>query len=231
MHQHNSLSAAALKCSHQATTLSDETVVERVKSGNLAAFELLMRRYNQRLFRVARGIVADDHEAEDVVQETYVRAYERLSQFEGRAQFSTWLTRIAVNEAITRRRKTSRFWGQVGSDAIDAVADTRASAMQNNPLEKASLSEIGKLIVTEVDRLPSDLRTVFIMRAVEQLDTRETADCLELSESNVKVRLHRAKALLRERIDQQVAADVRQLYLFDGDRCDRIVAAVFSRLR
>lgn len=231
MQRHSNPAMIVDEPSSATPSLSDETIVERVKAGDLASFELLMRRYNQRLFRVARGILSDDHEAEDVVQETYVRAYERLSQFEGRAKFATWLTRIAVNEAITRRNKSRRLRLLTKDENCDATADTQAHAMQKNPLERASLSEIGKLLAIEVARLPSDLRAVFMMRAVEELDTRETADCLELSESNVKIRLHRARALLRERIDTRIGEDVRQLYLFDGQRCDRIVSTVLARLK
>lgn len=218
------------RASPAKSRLSDEAIVERVRMGDLASYELLMRRYNQRLFRIARGIVANDHEAEDIVQEAYVRAYDRLAQFEGRAQFATWLTRIAVNEAITRRNRSRRLTLLAGDEPPGQSAANQFGTMQKDPQESVSLSEIGKVISAEVEQLPADLRTVFVMRAVEELDTRETADCLDLSEANVKIRLHRARALLRERIDKRIGEDVRKMYQFDGERCDRVVHTVLTRL-
>jgi RNA polymerase sigma-70 factor (ECF subfamily) len=209
-------------------TLTDEDVVTRVLQGDLDSFELIMRRYNQRIFRVVRSIVGDDDEAEDLVQDTYVRAFEHLEQFAGRAAFSTWLTRIAVHSALARRRKQQRaplvdFSDPQNINMVPLMATP-------GPEHQANVKELGKILSRAVDGLPEDLRTVFAMRMVEGLDTSETADCLELTEANVRVRLHRARTLLRDRIDGEIGIGVRQLYQFGGERCNRIVRNVLARL-
>lgn len=210
-------------------TLTDVDVVSRVLQGDLDSFEVIMRRYNQRIFRVVRSIVGDDDEAEDLVQDTYVRAFEHLEQFAGRAAFSTWLTRIAVHSALARRRKQQRaplvdFSDPQNTNMVPLMATP-------GPEHHASVKELGKILSQAVDGLPEDLRTVFAMRMVEGLDTSETADCLELTEANVRVRLHRARTLLRDRIDGQIGEGVRQLYQFGGERCNRIVRKVMARLK
>lgn len=210
-----------------AALLADEDIVARVLDGDLASFEQIMRRYNQRLFRVARSIVGDDNETEDVLQETYVSAFEHLAQFAGRAKFSTWLTRIAVNAAIARRLRRSRMRAVDFNDPENTfmVPRTEASAEQ-----QASVRELGKVLTNAVDALPEDLRVVFALRMIQGLDTHESAGCLQLTESNVKVRLHRARTILRDHIDEQIGVEVRQLYEFGGERCDRIVRTVLARL-
>src|SRR5690606_5650087 len=149
--------------------LTDEAVVARVLAGDLASFELIMRRYNQRIFRIVRAITADDDEAGDVVQETYVRAYEHLAQFEGRAKFSTWLTRIAIHEATARSRrlKRMRLSGGEHPDAGSAGGGARTGE------DEASMKELSGLLASAIDALPDELRAVFVLRAVEELDTRE----------------------------------------------------------
>ncbi len=210
-----------------AAELSDEKIVRRVLGGDLASFELIMRRYNQRLFRIVRSILRDDDESEDVLQETYVRAFEHLSQFEGRSLFSTWLTRIAVYEASSRRRRLRRV------RPMDLERTERLRPATDRPLDgghDASMRELHDVLIQAIDALPEELRTVFVLRAVEGLDTLEAAECLDLTTSNVKVRLHRARTLLKTWIDQQLGEDVRRLYQFDGERCDRIVRGVLARL-
>lgn len=209
-------------------SLSDESIVRRVMDGDLAGFELIMRRYNQRMFRIVRSILGDDHEAEDVVQDAYVRAYEHLGQFEGRARFATWLTKIAVHEASVRRRK-SRRQQVVDFQAPEAL---HMAPISDHPdaENRASSVELADVLRQTVDLLPSDLRVVFTLRLVEGLATEEVAEVLSLSPANVKVRLHRARALLRQRIDQRLGEEVRRLYQFDGPRCDRIVRGVLARL-
>jgi RNA polymerase sigma-70 factor (ECF subfamily) len=208
---------------------TDDDVVRRVLGGDIASFELIMRRYNQRLFRVARGIVGDDGEAEDVVQEAYLRAFEHLAQFEGRSRFSTWLTRIAVHEASARLRRRRRLRVV---DLHEAEALTAADAtLLDEAGEQAGMRELGDVLRQAVDELPPDSRTVFTLRLVEGLSTDEVAECLGLSAENVKVRLHRARSRLRQKIEQRLGTEVRRLYQFDGERCDRIVSSVLSRLR
>ena len=172
--------------------LTDECVVERVRAGDSASFELLMRRYNQRLFRIAHSIIGEDSEAEDIVQEAYIRAFRNLSQFEGRSSFSTWLTKIAIYEATARRRKQRR------SQVVHAAAfETYVMATGNSDAsDDASRRELANLLTRAVDSLPVELRTVFALRIIEQLSTEQTADCLELTPANVKVRLHRAHEIV-----------------------------------
>lgn len=206
----------------------DDEIVRRVLAGDVASFELIMRRYNQRLFRVARSIVGDDGEAEDVVQEAYLRAYEHLGEFEGRSSFATWLTRIAVYEASARRRRRRRM------QVVD-LHETEAMAMRSfsdsdDAFEKASNTELGDVLREAVDDLPPDFRAVFTLRLVEGLSTEDAAECLGLSPENVKVRLHRARSRLRDSIEHRLGGEVRRLYQFDGERCDRIVRSVMSRL-
>jgi RNA polymerase sigma-70 factor (ECF subfamily) len=209
-------------------SISDEDAVRRVLAGDKAAFELLMRRYNQRLFRIARSIVREDDEAEDLVQQTYVQAFENLSQFAGNARFSTWLTRIGINEALARQRRRSAMHVLDFSDPKNVSLEP---LMASKPAEEqACLKELRAVLTKAVDDLPEDLRTVFTLRVIEEAGTEETAECLGLSESNVKVRLHRARALLRDQIDKQIGVGVRKVYQFDGHRCDRIVKSVLERL-
>lgn len=222
---------SAVSTNHATTPpgqLTDDEVVARVLNGDLGSFEWIMRRYNQRLFRLARSVMGDDGEAEDVVQETYVRAFEHLGQFAGTAAFSTWLTKIALHAALARRDQRRRL------RAVD-VTDPENQEMLASPTDReadhaASTRELGVILTQAVDELPDDLRTVFALRMIEGLGTKETADCLELTASNVKVRLHRARSLLRERIDAKIGIGVRQLYQFGGERCNRIVHAVLVRL-
>lgn len=201
---------------------SDEELVERVLQGESACFELLVRRYNQRLFRVARGIVGRDDEAEDVAQEAYVRAYGHLAQFEGRSRFSTWLTKIAVYEARARVRKQRNL---APLEEAPCVRERRES-----PEDQAMSHELREVLRIAVDSLPHRLREVFVFREVEGFSTAETAECLGLSPANVKVRLHRARATLRDEIDQQLGVETRQLYGFDGERCERLTRALLERI-
>ncbi len=210
-------------------TLGDEEIAARVRGGELPLFELLMRRYNQRLYRVARAIVKNDSEAEDVTQQAYVNAYVNLHQFEGRARFSTWLTRIAVHEALSRARKQSRIaWP--GDDTQEDPMD-RIASPAIDPEHQAFAGELGALLERAVDDLPETYRAVFVMRDVEGLSTSETAECLELSEEAVKTRLHRAKAMLRDALYDRAGLAAPTAFSFHLSRCDRIVAAVFEKIR
>lgn len=202
--------------------LPDEEVVQRVLQGETALLEILMRRYNQRLYRVARGIVADPAEAEDVTQEAYVRAFRQLASFRGEARFSTWLTRIAVHEGLARVRKRRRF--------VPIEGGAQPEAPTAGPDRELENRELRNLLRQVVDALPDPLRPVFVLREVEGLSSAETATALGISEGNVRQRLHRAKAFLKERIDDRIGQEARRLYMFEGPRCDRLVEAVFARL-
>lgn len=208
---------------------TDEEIVERVLEGELESFELMIRRYNQRLFRIARTIVDHDDEAEDVLQQTYLNAFQHLRQFAGRAKFSTWLTRIAVHEALARRKRRQRE-PPVDLSAADNAALVPHSAAPSAERVAAN-HELAVLLARAISELPLELRIVFALRIVDGASTSESAACLNLSEANVKVRLHRARALLQARIDGQIGEEVRRLYQFGGARCDRIVQSVLRRLQ
>jgi RNA polymerase sigma-70 factor (ECF subfamily) len=212
-----------------ASVMTDEEVVRRVRAGETALFEVIMRRYNQRLFRVTRSILGNDGEAEDVTQEAYVRAYTHLDQFEGRAQFSTWLTKIAVHEALARLRARRRL---VDIDAPSGSVEEGMNLESKAPSpEQEVLNHTIKIVLeTAVDRLPETYRSVFMLREVEEMSTAETAECLDLSEEAVKVRLHRARSLLRKHIYAQTGAATPEAFQFLGARCDRMVSTVLGRI-
>ncbi|HEX8953557.1 MAG TPA: RNA polymerase sigma factor [Polyangia bacterium] len=208
--------------------LSDEDVVARVRGGDTAVFEILMRRYNQRLFRAARAILRDDADAEDAVQQAYLAAYAHLDQFAGAARFSTWLTRIAIREALGKLRSRKRR----GEIALDG--EQEETMMKDEPDESpeqyADRRELVGILEAAVDGLPEIYRVVFMMREVEQLSTSECAEVLELSEEAVKVRLHRARAMLRDGLFAKMDTSLARSFPFLGARCDRIVAAVMAQL-
>jgi RNA polymerase sigma-70 factor (ECF subfamily) len=205
--------------------LSDEDVVDRVREGEVDLFETLMRRYNQRLYRIARSVVRDDPGAEDVVQEAWVRAYTHLDQFERRARFSTWLARIAIHEAWARARRGRRF---VSIEPERANPMTDPVSRESDPEKTAADRESASVLEAAIAALPDLYRGVLVLRDVEELSTAETAECLELTEEAVKTRLHRARGLLRRELAGTMRAGV---YPFLGARCDRMVAAVFARIR
>ncbi len=202
---------------------SDEEIVALVVAGETALFELLMRRHNQRLYRVTRAMLGDAAEAEDVTQDAWVRAFEHLGQFAGRARFSTWLTRIAVHEASARLRRRGRHVD------IEETMETLSSAAAGPELG-AAIHELGGVIEKAVEALPAAYGSVFMLREIEGLSTAETAACLEINAETVKTRLHRARALLRNHITARIGAAVRDTFPFAGARCDRMVAAVMARI-
>lgn len=208
---------------------TDEEVVDRVRAGESALYEIIMRRYNQRLYRVARAIVRDDSEAEDVMQDAYVRAYENLGQFEGRAPFSAWLTRIAVHEALHRARKRGRLdqWDDSELDSSPAVYMDDSSP---NPEQATTRAELRELLEEAILDLPAPYRAVLMLRDIEELSTSETADALGLTEENVKVRLHRGHGMVRTWLLSRVGANAKSAFPFMGARCDRVVASVFAKI-
>ena len=209
---------------------SDEEVVARVRAGETPLFELLIRRYNQRLYRVARSILRDEQEAEDVMQHAYVSAFAHLGQFEGRARFSTWLTRIAVHEALARARRRARVKGL--DDMPDASPSSHGSPRDGrpDPEQQAQAAELRRLLEAAIDALPVIYRTAFVLREAEGLDTPEVAECLDISEVAVRARVHRARVLLRRGLYERTGATSASAFAFHLMRCDRIVAGVFARL-
>jgi len=213
-----------------AATLSDEEVVARVRSGEVSLFEVLMRRYNQRLYRVARAILADDGEAEDVMQDAYVRAFSHLDQFAGRARFSTWLTRIAVYEALARARRRRRT---VEIDAMDHGKRQTLPGLRSterSPEQQVIDQNLKALLESAIERLSESHRSVLVLRDIECMSTAETAECLGVSEAVVKTRLHRGRALLRRELADASASVLHGAFSFHLNRCDRVVATVFRRL-
>lgn len=208
----------------RATDVDDLEVVSRVLDGDAELFPVLMRRYNQRLYRVARSVLGNDAEAEDVLQEAYMKAFTHLAQFEGRASFATWLTRIALYEALRRRRAQSR------SVQLDAVADDLEAPVPN-PERNAANGELRRLLETSIDALPPAFRTVLVLRDVEGLRTAEVADALEIPEQTVKTRLFRARRSLRVSLAELIGEDARRLFEFGDARCDRLVDRMAAWIR
>ena len=209
--------------------MTDEELVQAVRAGDAAQFEPLMRRYNQRLFRVARAIVGSDDEAEDVAQQAYVNAFLHLDQFEARSRFSTWLTRIAIHEALARVRKAKRMEA-IGDPAGDGSGIDGVGSPAAGPEERAYRRELAAIIERAVATLPDSVRAVFMLRDVEGLSTQETAECLGLNDDTVKTRLHRARIRLRRTLTAEVGASAASAFQFDGRRCDRLVSAVRLRI-
>ena len=211
--------------------LTDEEVVARVLAGDTALFEIIIRRYNQLLYRVSFSILKNDVEAEDVMQETYVRAYEHLDQFAGRAQFRTWLTRIAIHEALARAQRSKRFHPlDSPDDHLDGGVMDQLSAPDRSPEQQVVNTEMRHLLERAIERLPELYRCVFMLRDVEQMSIEEVGRILNLSESTVKVRLHRARRALRKAIAESTGQQLAGAFPFDAVRCDRIVAGVFQRI-
>ena len=210
--------------------LHDEEIVTRVLAGDTALYEIIMRRHNQRIYRVIMSILHNDSEAEDVMQETYVRAFEHLNQFAGRAQFRTWLTRIAVHEALARVQQAKRFQlpnleQEVGEDTMD-----RFASGQRSPEQQTADAELRTVIEHAIARLPELYRSVFMLRDVELMSIDEVAAILDLSESTVKVRLHRARRALRKTLFEHAGEQLSGTFPFHAVRCDRVVAAVFRKI-
>ena len=207
----------------RTSELTDEELVRATLDGDRGSFAVLMRRHNQRLFRTVRAVLRDDAEVEDAVQQAYIAAYRALADFRGDAKFSTWITRIALREAFGRIRKRDRF-REVKDVLGTAVAMAEPSA--RTPEEAAQTAELARVLERAIDALPEQYRIVLILRDVQQLDTEETAAALDISEENVRVRLHRARALVRDVLSSSADTLAPEVFRFDGARCDRIVASV-----
>ena len=204
---------------------SDESLVAKVVAGDTAAFELLMRRHNRRVFRAIRAILKDGDEAEDAMQQAYVSAFTHIADFGGRARFSTWLVRIAVHEALARLRRAKRV---TSFDEDDPEEEWMATT--RSPEDAASDVELRALLDEAVDALPVGFRTVFVMRAVEEMSSPDTAEALGIPEETVRTRLHRARGMLREHLATKLERAASNVYDFHLSRCDRVVAAVLGRI-
>jgi RNA polymerase sigma-70 factor (ECF subfamily) len=223
------LAAIGTETQDAPCALTDEEVVDRVRGGDLALFEVLMRRHNQRLFRAVRSILRDDSDVEDVLQDAYLAAYRNLGEFERRAAFSTWLTRIAMNRALDRRRRRARV---VPLDPLGpeiAARDDRQtqSHATEDPERQSARRELARVLEDAIDALPDLFRGVYVLRDVEGMNTEETAERLSLEPSTVRTRLHRARGLLREWLSPDFALEA---FPFGASRGDRPVAAVLALL-
>jgi RNA polymerase sigma-70 factor (ECF subfamily) len=215
---------------------ADADLARATANGDQAAFEALMRRYNGKLFRIARAILRDDAEAEDALQDAYIHAYRKIGEYRADAKLGTWLTRIAINQALMRLRKQKR------ERVVVPFASRSASSPEpyerdfaddrTEPPPAATLrAEIRRILERRIEELPVAFRTVFIMREVEDMSVQETADCLSLPPATVRTRLFRARALLREALERDLDAASVDIYAFAGERCDRIVRAVLAQIQ
>jgi len=212
---------------------SDLELATRASRGDALAFECIMRRHNQLLFRTARSILKSDDETEDALQEAYLRAWRAIGSFREDARLSTWLARIVINESLGRLRRRSALVIPLDT-AVSATGETVESQVPDDPDHRperiAMREEIRQLIERRIDRLPDAYRTVFVLRAVEEMSVADTAAVLDLTEATVRTRFLRARGMLRECLSRDIDLAVDDAFSFDGARCDRIVAGVLARL-
>lgn len=210
----------------------DAGLVRRALAGDQGAFRAIMQKYNRRLFRMARSILRDDGEAEDALQEAYIRAFTHLGQFRGDSGLATWLTRIVINEALGRRRKAQPVAVPAG-EADKPMADIISFPGRSEPFDPERISaqrEILRLVEAAIDGLPAPFRTVFVARIVEGLSVEETARMMSIPPQTVKTRLHRAREMLRMQIDRQIGPVLMTAFPFAGKRCARVTDLVMQRL-
>jgi RNA polymerase sigma-70 factor (ECF subfamily) len=212
----------------------DLSIARRIVAGDRAAFELLMRRHNRRLYRLARATLRNDAEAEDALQDAYLHAYRSMSQFRGDAQLSTWLSRLVLNECFARIRRSARRQNVIPIvDAPDWVEQAEAMTSHDDsaPDDALARSQVRALLERKLDALPELFRIVFVLRSIEEMTVEETAQCLNIPEATVRSRHFRARGMLRESLAQSFDLAERDVFEFGGARCDRIVERVLSKLR
>jgi len=208
--------------------LSDKEVLIRVLSGEKALYEILMRRHNQTLYRAIRSYLQQGEDVEDAMQETYLKAFAKLDQFKGESAFSTWLVRIGINEALQQLRRSRMLRVHADPDVrLDQIGQL-PDREQMNPEQRTIHGEQRRLLEQAMDKLPANYRAVYMLRDVEGMSVADTAHCLELSESNVKVRLHRAKDMLKETIWKYHAE--APAFEFGSAHCDRLVESVMAQI-
>lgn len=213
--------------------VTDAALAARAALGDEAAFELIMRRHNRLLFRTARSVLKSDAEAQEVLQEAYLRAWRALHSFRADAKLSTWLVRIVINEALGRLRRRELQLIPL-DDAMGSSAPDTHGWLQDNvdrqPERIAMREEIRRLMEARIDGLPDAFRSVFVLRGVQELSVEEVAQALAIPEATVRTRFFRARGLLREGLSRDLDMALGDAFSFDGARCDRIVAAVMKRL-
>ncbi len=222
-----------MKAQPTPADIPDAHLVSAAASGDVRAFERLMRQHNRTMFRTARAILRDDAEAEDALQEAYMQAYRSLGSFRADARFSTWLARIVVNESLMRLRKSARRASIVPIQAatpVEEVERVSDDAMEK-PDSSAERAEMRRLLEAQIDLLPDAYRTVFMLRAVEEMSVEEAAAVLDIPAATVRTRFFRARSLLREGLAQKMDLACEDAFSFAGARCDRIVANVLARIQ
>ena len=211
---------------------ADAELVARARSRDEAAVRSIMQSNNRRLYRLARGILRNDSEAEDVVQETYVRAFTNLERFRGESSLSTWLARIAMNEALgrLRRQRPSVEWTSLPQGGLEAQIIQFPLSSADDPEKSMAQREIQRVVEHAIDELPEAFRIVLITRVIEGMNVEETADILGLKPETVKTRLHRARTMLRDQVEKKIGPLVMEAFPFAGKRCERLTEAVLKRL-
>jgi RNA polymerase sigma-70 factor (ECF subfamily) len=215
----------------QLSDLTDDRLVELACENDRIAFEALMRRHNRRLFRVTRSVLRDASAAEDAVQEAYLRAFTKLASYKPTGKFSSWLTRVALNEALMMRRRD-----RVDTVSLDEIGDEAVTSAEPLVTEPATAEQFVEaaharaLLEHAIDALPENFRMVFVLRVVEGLDVRETSECLELNQSTVRTRLFRAQRQLRADLSRRLQGESSEIFDFGAERCDRVVERVLERL-
>lgn len=207
--------------------LTDHALVTRVLNGDRSAFETLMRRHNRLLYRCIRSLVSDEAAVEEAMQQTYLMAFQRLSQFGGASAFSTWLVRIGLNEGLQHLRRT-RKWGTVGDDLSEQ--NESAGADEPSPEERSSARETVQLVEEVLERIPPGYRLALMLREVEGLSTAEAAKAMNVSEDTVKQRVFRGRQMMRAELEARTGEAINELFAFHAERCNRVVSAVLAQL-
>lgn len=211
----------------------DRELAARAAAGDARAFESMMRRHNRRMYRTARALLRDDAESEEAVQDAYLRAWRALPQFRGEAQLSTWLVRIVVNQALSRLRRRGAVVIPFSGAAAEAQEEqaVEQSPQADSPESQVMRTQLRRVVEAHIDRLPSQFRTVFVLRALEDMSVEEVAQALEIPEATVRTRFFRARALLRESLSCNIDFATEDAFSFAGERCDRIVSGVLRAIR
>jgi len=218
---------AAVLAEH--TEVNDESIIGRVLAGERELYEVLVRRYNAKLYRVARGILKDEAEVEDVMQEAYVKAFENLKQFEGRSKFSTWLTRILINESLARFRQQHKLnYLNLENVRDEDLLENEDIGFEELKTTESVRTDMRDIIEKAIEDLPAKYRSAFILREMENMSIAEMAFCLGISEENVKVRIFRAKLMLRDLLTSKL--DLTDVFGFHKKRCNSVAEKVMSRI-
>jgi len=210
----------------ELTATDDETAIGLIRAGNTRAYEIIMRRYNQRLYRLARSLLSDNDAAEDAVQQAYIAAFYKLDSYTHNHTLGAWLSRITLNEALMIQRKPDNRI----VDKKQSLDNDTKTEVNTHPDATFENKELATLIETSIDKLPNDFRYVFVLRAVQQLSTKETAESLDLNESTVKTRYHRARNLMQTSLNQHIEQAGLHVFEFAGRRCDFMVRSVLKQL-